>query len=75
MYDFAVDFMEAEEVPLVISLSWGWSEVAQCDVDNDCSTLGIDSKEYVKVANRYHPYRGVNVLSRDQLTRGQISNS
>ncbi|SPQ96371.1 unnamed protein product (mitochondrion) [Plasmodiophora brassicae] len=65
MYDFAVDFMEAEEVPLVISLSWGWSEVAQCDVDNDCSTLGIDSKEYVKRTNIEFMkigLRGVSIL-------------
>ena len=51
MYDFASSFARAEKIPDVVSISWGWSETAQCTIDKDCSTLGIDSRAYVNRTN------------------------
>eukprot|EP00475_Leptophrys_vorax_P027930 TRINITY_DN3_c0_g2_i1.p1 TRINITY_DN3_c0_g2~~TRINITY_DN3_c0_g2_i1.p1 ORF type:complete len:600 (+),score=183.10 TRINITY_DN3_c0_g2_i1:33-1832(+) len=51
MYEFANTFFNTKSIPNVISMSWGWSEVAQCDVDSTCSTLGVDSQTYVTRTN------------------------
>jgi len=49
MYDFATDFLNAKEFPLVVSMSWGWPEPNQCDVGT-CSR-GESSLEYVQRTN------------------------
>lgn len=49
MYDFATDFLAAKEVPLVVSMSWGWPEPNQCDVGN--CTGDETSKQYVERTN------------------------
>jgi len=52
MYDFAVAMFNAADIPAVISMSWGWSESAQCTIDTtECSTLGIKSDAYVNRTN------------------------
>eukprot|EP00455_Lapot_gusevi_P002447 TRINITY_DN1097_c0_g1_i1.p1 TRINITY_DN1097_c0_g1~~TRINITY_DN1097_c0_g1_i1.p1 ORF type:complete len:584 (+),score=255.33 TRINITY_DN1097_c0_g1_i1:33-1754(+) len=65
MYDWGVEFFGHKSIPLVVSLSWGWSEAAQCDIDTKCSTLGIDSKQYVNRTNvefQKIGLRGVSIL-------------
>jgi len=66
MYDFANNFFNTKEVPLIVSMSWGWSEVAQCTIDNDCSTLGINAQTYVTRVNTEFQkigLRGVSLIS------------
>jgi subtilase family serine protease len=51
LYSFAIDFHNTEDVPDIISMSWGWSEANQCDIV-DCNN--ITSKQYVnRVNNEY----------------------
>jgi len=39
MYEFATDIQNATEAPLVVSMSWGWPEPLQCQIDpNGCDT-------------------------------------
>jgi len=33
MYEFATDLQAAKEAPLVVSMSWGWPEPFQCQID------------------------------------------
>jgi len=33
MYGFAVHFFNTQNVPLVLSVSYGWTENDQCDAD------------------------------------------
>jgi len=66
MYDFANSFFNTKDVPLVVSMSWGWSEIAQCSIDNDCSTLGINAQTYVTRVNTEFQkigLRGVSLIS------------
>jgi len=49
MYDFAVDFLNTKNPPLVVSMSWGWPEPEQCQVGN-CSK-GESSLQYVERTN------------------------
>eukprot|EP00475_Leptophrys_vorax_P027929 TRINITY_DN3_c0_g1_i1.p1 TRINITY_DN3_c0_g1~~TRINITY_DN3_c0_g1_i1.p1 ORF type:complete len:604 (+),score=202.53 TRINITY_DN3_c0_g1_i1:38-1849(+) len=66
MYEFANTFFNTKSVPDVISMSWGWSETAQCDIDSDCSTLGVDSQAYVNRTNvefQKIGLRGVTLLA------------
>jgi len=46
LYTFAIDFMNTDNVPSVLSMSWGWSETDQCSITN-CVT----SKQYVDRVN------------------------
>jgi tripeptidyl-peptidase-1 len=48
LYSMAVDFNNADTVPDVISMSWGWNEKDQCDII-DCSN--ITSYDYVTRVN------------------------
>ena len=51
LYSLAVDFYNREDIPDVISMSWGWAEDSQCDII-DCTN--ITSQEYVsRVNNEY----------------------
>ncbi len=50
MYEFATDLLNATETPLVVSMSWGWPEPLQCQIDVDgCES--ITSVEYVARVN------------------------
>jgi hypothetical protein len=48
LYSFAVDFYNAEDIPDIISMSWGWAQDSQCDII-DC--VNITSKQYVDRVN------------------------
>jgi len=54
LYGFAVHFVNTDDVPLVISISYGWSEAEQC-VDGiaggECKQLGVNTTEYVARVN------------------------
>jgi tripeptidyl-peptidase-1 len=51
LFSFAVDFYNKDDVPDIISMSWGWSESSQCDII-DCNN--ITSQQYVeRVNNEY----------------------
>jgi subtilase family serine protease len=51
MYDFAVHLFGVDPAPMVLSISWGWSEADQCSIDQDCSNMGINSQQYVDRVN------------------------
>jgi subtilase family serine protease len=48
MLDFTQDFFNRATVPKIVSMSWGWTESAQCQIVN-CN--GITSKQYVERVN------------------------
>jgi tripeptidyl-peptidase-1 len=65
LFDWATKFFNTEKVPLVNSHSWGWAESQQCTIATDCSTLGIDSDQYVTRVNTEYKkigLRGVSML-------------
>ncbi len=45
MYEFASDLIATPNPPLVVSMSWGWPEPEQCDIDQ-CRS-GETSEDYV----------------------------
>jgi len=54
MYTWAQSFAKHETLPDAVSMSWGWAEDAQCSAmlaQSVCSTLGIDSEQYVARVN------------------------
>lgn len=52
LYDWSTSFFSAASKPEVVSISYGWYENAQCDIDpDDCQNLGIDSVQYVTKVN------------------------
>lgn len=69
MYDWATSFFNASTVPDAVSISWGWAEDAQCSPGTDstvCSTLGVDSAQYVARVNTEFQkigLRGVSLLA------------
>jgi len=57
MYEFATDLFGTKTPPLVVSMSWGWPEDRQCEIDS-CS----DSKQYVtRVNNEFSKITGTGV--------------
>ena len=48
LYSFAVEFMNTQHVPDILSMSWGWSESNQCDI-TQCNN--ITSQGYVDRVN------------------------
>ena len=60
IYEFAADLAAAETPPVVVSISWGFTETSQChdqfgpDMPANCSKLGpgTDSRAYVARAHR-----------------------
>jgi len=53
LYDWATTFFNTKEVPYVVSHSYGWAESQQCTsgIGSSCSTLGVDSAQYVARVN------------------------
>lgn len=51
VYGWSVHFLNTTSVPQVTSTSYGWWEGDQCDVTNECSTLGVDTTVYVERTN------------------------
>jgi len=69
MYDWSTNFFNTTAVPDSVSISWGWAEDGQCSSGIDsgvCSTLGIDSQQYVTRVNTEFQkigLRGVSLLA------------
>jgi subtilase family serine protease len=57
MYSWAIDFFNREDVPEVVSLSWGWSETEQCTLVH-CN--GTDSQTYLNMTN----YQFLKIVAR-----------
>ena len=49
LYTFAVDFMNTDNVPNILSMSWGWSETDQCSITNCLGNM--TSQKYVERVN------------------------
>ncbi len=63
LYSFAVDFYNTEDVPDVVSMSWGWAEDSQCSII-DCHN--ISSQQYVERVNNEYlkiSLRGTTLLA------------
>lgn len=64
LYDWATTFFAASSKPEIVSISYGWSELAQCDIDpTECQNLGIDSAKYVARVNTEFQKIGLNGVS------------
>jgi subtilase family serine protease len=65
---WAQEINALDKPALVHSLSYGWSELSQCDITQRCPTLGYDSKQYVDATNtelKKLGVRGATVLVSD----------
>jgi len=52
LYQYVNHVFSTTDIPEVQSISYGWSESDQCDIDGDeCQKLGIDSAGYVDRVN------------------------
>jgi len=54
LYGWATDFFGTADVPLVVSMSYGWNEEDQCQQGiggTECQQLGVDSATYVARVN------------------------
>jgi len=52
LYLWSVQFMNTPEVPQITSISYGWSEMNECDINpTECHKLGINSQGYVTRTN------------------------
>jgi tripeptidyl-peptidase-1 len=60
VYSFAIDLYQSQNVPDVVSMSWGWAEDRQCDII-DCSS--ITSQDYVNRVNMEYVKFGLRGIS------------
>jgi tripeptidyl-peptidase-1 len=52
LYQYVNHYFNTANVPQVVSISYGWSEADQCDIDPDeCQSLGVTSQQYVARVN------------------------
>jgi len=79
LYDWATTFFNTKEVPYVVSHSYGWAESQQCTsgIGSSCSTLGVDSAQYVARVNTEYQkigLRGVSIIvaSGDAGANGKV---
>jgi len=69
LYGFATHFFSTPSVPLVISISYGWSEADQCEEGigaQECQQLGVDSAGFVTRVNvefQKIGIRGISIFS------------
>eukprot|EP01124_Arcella_intermedia_P013339 TRINITY_DN19765_c0_g1_i1.p1 TRINITY_DN19765_c0_g1~~TRINITY_DN19765_c0_g1_i1.p1 ORF type:complete len:601 (+),score=123.18 TRINITY_DN19765_c0_g1_i1:44-1846(+) len=66
LYGFTVHFMNTQDVPSVISISYGWSEEDQCEQGigaSECSQLGVNSTAYVARVNTEFQKIGLRGIS------------
>jgi tripeptidyl-peptidase-1 len=67
LYQYATHFFSTDNVPEVVSISYGWSESDQCSINpTECSSIGVTSQEYVGRVNTEFQkigLRGVSLLS------------
>ena len=61
LYTFAVDFMNTEQVPSVLSMSWGWSEADQCSITS--CTGNMTSQSYVNRVNTEYAKMGLRGIT------------
>jgi len=77
LYQFVVHFEAAASVPQVISISYAWSEMDQCEIDpTECQALGLNSLQYAARINTEWQKIGVAgtsilVASGDSGTNGR----
>jgi tripeptidyl-peptidase-1 len=66
LYQFVNHFFTTTAVPNVVSISYGWSEADQCDIDQaECLKLGVNSQGYVERVNAEFQkiaLRGISVM-------------
>jgi len=63
MYDFATQFLQTQQVPFIVSMSWGWPETKQCQVGT-CN--GLSDEQYVQECEQAFlkiTLRGVTLLA------------
>jgi subtilase family serine protease len=48
LYDWTTEFLATDPAPYVVSMSWGWTEVGQCDI-GACN--GMTSEQYTLTVN------------------------
>lgn len=64
LYDWSAKFSSASDKPEIVSISYGWSELAQCEIAGDeCQVLGVDSEQYVARVNTEFQKIGVQGVS------------
>jgi len=52
LYQYVNHMFNTQDIPFVQSISYGWSENDQCDIDGaECQKLGVDSEGYVTRVN------------------------
>eukprot|EP01112_Ceratiomyxa_fruticulosa_P013379 TRINITY_DN3762_c0_g1_i5.p1 TRINITY_DN3762_c0_g1~~TRINITY_DN3762_c0_g1_i5.p1 ORF type:complete len:699 (-),score=146.51 TRINITY_DN3762_c0_g1_i5:100-2196(-) len=49
--DWAIEVYQINGPPLVNSISYGWSELEQCEITEGCQTFGYTSTQYVNRTN------------------------
>jgi tripeptidyl-peptidase-1 len=66
LYQYVNHYFNTQDVPQVASISYGWSESDQCDIDPDeCQSLGVTSQGYVWRVNAEFQkiaLRGLSIL-------------
>jgi len=66
LYQYVNHYFNTADVPQVASISYGWSESDQCDIDPDeCQSLGVTSQGYVWRVNAEFQkiaLRGLSIL-------------
>jgi subtilase family serine protease len=67
LYQFVNHYFSTQNVPQVVSISYAWSEMDQCQIDPDeCQSLGVDSQGYVARCNvewQKIAMRGLSILT------------
>ncbi|EFA77524.1 peptidase S8 and S53 domain-containing protein [Heterostelium album PN500] len=49
--DWAIQIADASPLPMITSLSYGFSEIEQCVLTNECTTVGYSNLQYVERSN------------------------
>jgi len=83
LYGFGTHFFSTKDVPLVVSISYGWSEADQCEDGigaQECQQLGVNSQGYVARVNTEFQKigaRGISILvaSGDSGANGRTDES
>ncbi|EAL63746.1 hypothetical protein DDB_G0287357 [Dictyostelium discoideum AX4] len=49
--DWCTSIQAFDPIPNVASISYGWIEMEQCEITQDCNNLGVDSTVYIERTN------------------------